>query len=567
MIHTSLIIAATLLLALPAKADLYPKSSSILSINGNDYDRIIANSNYTSIVEFYSPHCIHCKNLVPIYEQVAKRLNGLAKVAAVNCEKESNRLFCDRAGIRGFPTLNIVKPGKTPGKPIIQEYNGARSAKSIVESVIDKIPNLVEKLPEENVEKWIQDANESPLAILFTNKPRISTLLKALAIEFKGSIKFAHVQVSNEGKVSEEKFEIKKLPTIMLVKGGKTDEFLRYDDNMKKDPLVEFLSQGAAPNPDPAPLDKTKTTNQSSTQKQKIQKPTKTPITVSPLPVVEKEHEFIKECLGQKTSTCLIAFLPESPDSTALNLIDALTQLTHRFKQQKRTSIPTIVLPESNPKYKNLKDKLSLEGKAIIIAVNGKRAWWRHLTDADFSSQSAIEISLERWISAIQLGEGEKKKIPTGLITEDSEKILTDATVEKSSDSTDPQDQKKLAKQDESIKEKDSSEKFLSEEKVPSEEKESSEEKYLSEEKVPSEEKESSEEKYLSEEKAPSPEKESSVEKDSSAEKDLRKERDFPEKKILPDTEESSSKGERSNGEEISKKIETKDTGEDHDEL
>ncbi|RKF59736.1 Protein disulfide-isomerase A6 [Erysiphe neolycopersici] len=546
MIYTTLTIATTLLLAIPAKANLYPKSLSILSINGNDYDRIIAQSNYTSIVKFYSPHCIHCKNLVPTYEKVAQKLKGLAKVAAVNCEKESNQLFCDRIGISGFPTLKIVKPGKTPGKPIVQEYSGARSAESFVKAVIDKIPNLVEKLPEENVEKWIQDAGESPVAILFTNKPRINPLLKALAIEFKGNIKFAHVQVSDDGEVSAEKYEIKKLPTIVLVKGGKIDELIRYDDDMKKDLLVEFLSQGAAPNPDPAPV-KTKTTDQSSTQKQKILKPTNTPITVSPLPIVEKELELIKECLGPKTSTCLIALLPQSHDSTALNLIDALTQVTHKYKQQKRSSIPTFILPESNPQYENLKNKLSLESKAVVVAVNGKRSWWVQMTDADFSSQSAIELSLEQWISAIQLGEGEKKKIPTGLISEESEKILTDIKVEKPSDSLDSSDENKLAKQDEVVEEKYSPEENLQEKTLP-------------------EEKESPEEKDSLAEKDPSVEKDPSAGKDSSAEKESREERDSLEVEILPHAEESSGEGERSN-DEVSEKTETEDSGKDHDEL
>ena len=53
MVHTTsaLAIAATALLAaLPAQgAGLYPKSSKVLQIDGKNYDRLIAQSNYSSV--------------------------------------------------------------------------------------------------------------------------------------------------------------------------------------------------------------------------------------------------------------------------------------------------------------------------------------------------------------------------------------------------------------------------------------------------------------------------------------------------------------------------------------
>lgn len=52
MVNTGVIstAAAALLCALPAvHAGLYPKSSAVLSIDGKDYDRMIAQSNYTSV--------------------------------------------------------------------------------------------------------------------------------------------------------------------------------------------------------------------------------------------------------------------------------------------------------------------------------------------------------------------------------------------------------------------------------------------------------------------------------------------------------------------------------------
>lgn len=42
--------AAALLAALPVQAGLYSKSSPVIQVNGKNYDRLIARSNYTSVM-------------------------------------------------------------------------------------------------------------------------------------------------------------------------------------------------------------------------------------------------------------------------------------------------------------------------------------------------------------------------------------------------------------------------------------------------------------------------------------------------------------------------------------
>jgi protein disulfide-isomerase A6 len=51
MVHTGAITiaAAALLAALPVNASLYSKSSPVIQIDGKNYDRLIAQSNYTSV--------------------------------------------------------------------------------------------------------------------------------------------------------------------------------------------------------------------------------------------------------------------------------------------------------------------------------------------------------------------------------------------------------------------------------------------------------------------------------------------------------------------------------------
>lgn len=209
--------APALLLVLPSTlaAGLYSKSSPVIQVTGQSYDSLIARSNHTSIVEFYAPWCGHCKNLQPAFEKAAKSLNGLAKVAAINCDEEANKPFCGSMGVQGFPTLKIVRPGKKAGRPSVEDYQGARTAKGIVDAVVDKIPNHVARLKEGEVEGWV--AKGGAKAILFSDKGTVSALLKALAVDFLGAIDVGQVRDKEKGIVTE--YAVSKFPTLLLLPG------------------------------------------------------------------------------------------------------------------------------------------------------------------------------------------------------------------------------------------------------------------------------------------------------------------------------------------------------------
>ena len=171
-------------------------------------------------------------------------------MAAIDCDVESNKPFCSSMGVRGFPTLKIVQPGKKKGKPSVEDYQGARNAKAIVEAVLDKIPNHVRRLADKDIKSWLKDSNDTAKAILFTNKGAVSPQLKSLAVDFLGGISVA--QVRDREKAAVEMFGVKTFPTFVLLPGG-DQEALVHDGPMKKQAMAEFLKQIRSPNPDPAP--------------------------------------------------------------------------------------------------------------------------------------------------------------------------------------------------------------------------------------------------------------------------------------------------------------------------
>ncbi|KAB2573956.1 putative pdi related protein a protein [Lasiodiplodia theobromae] len=424
----------------PALAAMYPKNSPVLQVEAKDYNSLIAKSNYTSIVEFYAPWCGHCQNLKPAYEKAAKNLAGLAKVAAVNCDDDLNKRLCAEMGVEGFPTLKIVRPGKKPGKPTVEDYRGARSAKAIVDAVVEKIPNHVKRVTDSDFDDFLNEGNGSPKAILFTEKGTTSALLRALAIDFLGSIQVA--QVRNKEKKAVESLGIDKFPSLVLLPGG-DKEAIVYSGEMKKEPMVEFLSQAASPNPDPAPAKpktdkkgkkeaKKDTKKEAETSEEAVTPDQDKPVDVTDsgprLLMLDTEELLQKECLSTKSHNCILALLPSRTDAKEPlpeQAQDALASLTDVIKKHTKGGhrlFPVYTAPLDNEGAAKLRKELNLNTDGFeLIVTNSKKSWWKHYSGSDYSLKS-----VEDWIDAIKMGEGKKEKLPQSLIVESKEEVKVD---------------------------------------------------------------------------------------------------------------------------------------------
>lgn len=60
-------------------------------------------SNQAWFVNFYSPHCHHCHELASTWRKLAEELEGVIRIAAVNCEEDFS--LCHQLRIEAYPTL------------------------------------------------------------------------------------------------------------------------------------------------------------------------------------------------------------------------------------------------------------------------------------------------------------------------------------------------------------------------------------------------------------------------------------------------------------------------------
>lgn len=344
-------------------------------------------------------------------------------------------------GVQGFPTLKIVTPSKKVGKPRVEDYQGARSAKAIVDAVVDRIPNHVKRATDKDLDNWLSQNEERPRAILFTEKGTTSALIRALAIDFLGAVDVA--QVRNKESSSVEKFGVKDFPALVVIPGGSTEHQV-YDGEMKKEPMTEFLSQFAAPNPDatgqPATsASKSKPKSKASkpaskptaepeegtstdAQEEPEAKPVQVPVSVPPVPTLATPESLNSACLAPKSGTCVLTLLPETvnADSTlpqpATDALNSLAEISHKHVHRGTHLFPIYAVPEINSGSQALRNALGLSDKQTveIIAINARRNWWRRYDGAKGHTVKDVED----WVDAIRLGEGAKERLPEGIVVE-----------------------------------------------------------------------------------------------------------------------------------------------------
>jgi len=417
---------------------------------------------------FYAPWCGHCQSLKPAYEKAAKSLDGIAKVAAVNCDEEENKAFCGSMDVKGFPTLKIVRPGKKAGRPTVEDYQGPRTAKGIVESVKDKIPSHVKRVTDKDLDGWLTENNSSAKAILFSEKGVTSALLKAVAIDFLGSISVAQIRSKEAAAVST--FGVTSYPALVLLPGGTKDPVV-YSGEMKKAAIVDFLSQAATPNPDPAPASSksrskasSKDAKQSSKASSKFskassshrsdesasikasqtaetleensnptespnpqvatddtQKPIQVPEAAPQITTLDTAESLQQKCLTSKSGVCILLLAPsafiQTTDSPVSKAASALSEIHHKHTKRGAKLFPFYNVPASASS--ELRTALGVSDDSLeIVAINAKKAWVKRYSGISDVSHNAIDD----WVDSIRMGEGKKEKLVESVIVEAAEK-------------------------------------------------------------------------------------------------------------------------------------------------
>eukprot|EP01091_Cochliopodium_minus_P009187 TRINITY_DN219_c0_g1_i1.p1 TRINITY_DN219_c0_g1~~TRINITY_DN219_c0_g1_i1.p1 ORF type:complete len:406 (-),score=156.20 TRINITY_DN219_c0_g1_i1:29-1246(-) len=317
---------------------LYTPSDKVVILTKENFAKEILFTAESSVVEFYAPWCGHCKSLAPEYKKAANNLDGIVKIAAIDCDQEKE--LCGAFGIKGFPTIKHFPSelGKKEGNPWKEptDYQGPRSAGAIVKFALSNLKSFVVKVKAESE----LESRKEPIALLFTEKKTTSDLYKGLSCHFKGRLDLAEINSSQKDLVN--KFNVKKFPTLIVYGGSAGTEGKFFEGKIGYRSLQKFLTPFA------------KAPQQPQQPPSSSESPSEPPPPPNPkiLHNVNSEEEFNTVCLSKK-GLCVVAFMDSYEKERHQELLKQLEAVVE--KQYKNFHIIWIEGPPQEALYNAFK--------------------------------------------------------------------------------------------------------------------------------------------------------------------------------------------------------------------
>ena len=82
---------------------------------------------FSRFVFRYAPWCGHCKNLAPIYKEVAAALKGVETLVIANMDGTANEFVFEGIEVKGYPTLAFFPASKDGANKTSVYFSGASS--------------------------------------------------------------------------------------------------------------------------------------------------------------------------------------------------------------------------------------------------------------------------------------------------------------------------------------------------------------------------------------------------------------------------------------------------------
>jgi len=232
-------------------------NSEVIDLIPSNIDKFILGGK-PALVEFFAPWCGHCKNLAPVYEELAQNFAFAKKdkltIAKVDADREKS--LGSRFGIQGFPTIKYFD-GKSD-KP--EEYNGGRDLESLTEFLTKKTgikpkkkvaaPSQVEMLNDKTFKEQI--GGDKDVIVAFTapwcgHCKTLAPVWETVATDFTNepNVLVAKVDAEAENAKATAKDQgVSSYPTIKFFPKGSTEPEA-YSGGRTEADLVAFLNKKA----------------------------------------------------------------------------------------------------------------------------------------------------------------------------------------------------------------------------------------------------------------------------------------------------------------------------------
>lgn len=199
---------------------IYDEDLEIITLDSGDFEAAV-NSGEIWFINFYSPRCSHCHQLAPTWREVAKEMDSVIRMGAVNCG--DNHQLCRRRGINSYPSLYIYRAGQNPEK-----FSGERSKDNLVRFSMQFITTVVTQLWHGNVFSEIEAAFSKGIGWLITFCAKTGDCLEPrtrqkLAGMLDGMVKVGWLDCVNQEQLCES-FQVTSGATALFPPGSALDK-------------------------------------------------------------------------------------------------------------------------------------------------------------------------------------------------------------------------------------------------------------------------------------------------------------------------------------------------------
>lgn len=102
-------------------------SKPVKVLVGKNFESVAFDETKDVLVEFYAPWCGHCKQLAPIYDELAEKFKDHPTIVIAKMDSTANEV--NDVTVRGFPTLKFFPANS--GRKIV-DYSGGRTLEDFV---------------------------------------------------------------------------------------------------------------------------------------------------------------------------------------------------------------------------------------------------------------------------------------------------------------------------------------------------------------------------------------------------------------------------------------------------
>jgi len=230
-------------------------ASNVLELTPSNWDTTIGQGK-PGLVEFFAPWCGHCKNLAPVYEQLADAFSHVKDkviVAKVDADGEGKPLG-SKYGVTGFPTLKWFN-----GDGTYEPYEGGRDLDALATFIAGKAGVKSSIKPPAPGDTLILDVHTFDEVALDTEKDvlvsftapwcghckSLKPTYEKVATTFKGESNCIVANIDADDKKNKpisERYGVTGFPTLKFFAKGSTEPE-KYEGGRDEAAFVNFLNE------------------------------------------------------------------------------------------------------------------------------------------------------------------------------------------------------------------------------------------------------------------------------------------------------------------------------------